>query len=220
MNTQNNSQQVVNNRNVLQGQVSGISRGSVTYGNFNQQQGMIRTDNTYSFRVGNIPVSFQTRQNFNMNDGDNITAVGDYKNGTFHITALRNETTGAIFKPTTGLLFVAGALSFFLGLIGMFIIIGFIILPFSFYFFYAGFKCSKAVSLLHSIPKYSHNNLIVEQTKTVENISPGDRLMSSSNDATTTENVMKEIERIFEMKSNGSISEEEYALLKSNILKR
>ena len=219
MNTQNNSQQIVNNRNVLQGQVSGISRGSVTYGNFNQQQGMIRTDNTYSFRVGSIPVSFQTRQNFNINDGDYITAVGDYKNGTFHITTLRNETTGAIFEPTTGLLFVAGALSFFLGLIGMIIIIGFIILPFSFYFFWTGFKYSKAVSLLHSIPKYSQFNTVKEQVITHNLISNGNNMNNYSNDLKLNENIITKIERLHQMKINGAISADEYTALKSNILK-
>jgi hypothetical protein len=96
------------NFTVLKGKIHTLSSGTETYGHFNNRGGQVRTDNTWTFRIDNKPVSFKTRQNLSFSEGDQITVVGGEKNGTFHVTCLRNETTGAFFEPTIRLAYIAG----------------------------------------------------------------------------------------------------------------
>lgn len=74
------------NFTVLKGKINTLRSGTETYRHFNSRGGQVRTDNTWTFRIDNKPVSFQTKQNLSFTDGDEITAVGGEKNGTFHIT--------------------------------------------------------------------------------------------------------------------------------------
>jgi hypothetical protein len=212
-------QQVNNNGNILQGQVSRISTGSVTWGNINQGRGTISSANTYSFVVGNTPASLMTKQNLNIDTGDLVTAVGNMKNGTYEVTALRNESTGAVVVPTSELYIITGAFFTLIGIVFSILIIGLLLLPFGIWLLYLGFKNSKATSLLRSTTPYSQQ--YSQKNNNVNNsayISSGETNKTPKNEVFNN-NITDELEKLFKMKNDGVISDEEYKILKANVLK-
>lgn len=136
---------------ILQGQISHVSSGFETFGRADRGTGVSHT-NTWTFRVDNKPVSFKTKQNLSFSDGDLVTAVGGERNGTFHVTCLRNDTTGAVFEPTATVAYIIGGLMILLGIITLVIIIGFIFIALGAFFLWAGYKGSQAVTILRNTP--------------------------------------------------------------------
>lgn len=136
---------------VLQGKISNVSSGFETFGRADRGTGVSHT-NTWTFRIDNKPVSFKTKQNLSFTDGDLITAVGGENNGTFNVTALRNDTTGQIFEPTVGIAKFVGWGMIALGVLTVFIFVGFILIGFGVFFLWAARGGAKAVEVLKATP--------------------------------------------------------------------
>lgn len=137
--------------NVLHGQISHVSSGFETFGRSDKGTGANFT-NTWTFRIDNKPVSFKTKQNLSFSDGDYVTVVGADKNGTFHVTCLRNDTTGTVFEPTITLAYIIGGGMILLGLLTLAVFIGFIFIGLGAFFIWAGYKGSQAVTILRNTP--------------------------------------------------------------------
>lgn len=136
---------------VLQGKISNISSGIELFGRADRGNGISQT-NTWTFRIDKKPVSFKTKQNLNFSEGDFITAVGGENNGTFNVTALRNDTTGQIFEPTVGVAKFLGWGLVILGIITIFIFVGFVLIPLGVFFIWASRGGAKAVEILKHTP--------------------------------------------------------------------
>lgn len=136
---------------VIQGQITNVASSFETFGRSDRGTGASFT-NTWTFRINNKPVSFKTKQNMSFSDNDYVTAVGGERNGTFHVTCLRNDTTGAIFEPTTTLAYIVGGLMILLGFLTIIFIIGFVLIPIGGFFIWAGYKGTQAVAKLRNTP--------------------------------------------------------------------
>lgn len=132
---------------VLQGKISNISSGVELYGRADTGNGINQT-NTWTFRIDKKPVSFKTKQNLNFSESDLITAVGGENNGTFNVTALRNDTTGQIFEPTVGVAKFLGWGLIVLGVLTIFLFVGFVLIPLGIFFLWASRGGAKAVEVL------------------------------------------------------------------------
>lgn len=139
---------------LLQGRISNVSSGFETFGRSDRGSGAVHT-NTWTFRIGHKPVSFKTKQNMNFSDGDIVTIVGGEKNGIFHVTCLRNETTGSVFEPTITLAYIIGGCFILLGLLLLVIFIGFILIPIGLFFIWSAYNGSRAVNLLRTTPTFA-----------------------------------------------------------------
>lgn len=90
----------MNNIQILSGTVSHSRTVSTTSGSIDKGKGTISTSHTMSFRLDNTPVVFSGTPS--LGDGDRATVAG-LALGEFRAYALRNDSTGLIYRAhTTG----------------------------------------------------------------------------------------------------------------------
>jgi hypothetical protein len=142
---------------ILTGKISHVDHatavtgaGSVRGGHGNM---MVRTTHVWSFRLNNHPVTYKGLTTASFGEGDELTAAGQEKNGTFVIESCRNETTGAVYERPATKLCVLSAFLIVMGLALTVVLVGILVLPFGGYFLWTGLKYLKANKLLRAAPR-------------------------------------------------------------------
>jgi hypothetical protein len=138
---------------ILTGKISHVDHSTATTGGTTARGNLrIQTRHVWSFRLNNHPVTYTGLSTGSFGVGDELTAAGQERNGTFVIESCRNETTGAVYeRPAT--LFCVPGLIIAISLPLMLVLVGFLILPFGIYFFMKGLKYAKANKLLQAAPR-------------------------------------------------------------------
>jgi len=139
---------------LMTGRVSHIDHSTETSGNITANHGgQIQTAHAWSFRLNNHPAIYKSRSTASFGEGDELTAAGQDKNGTFMIVSCRNETTGAVYESPATMVCVLAGLLILASLPMLLIIIGFLVLPLGIYFLMMGLKMSTANKLLQTAPR-------------------------------------------------------------------
>ena len=138
---------------IMTGKISHIDHSTETSGHITANRGgQIQTAHAWSFRLNNRPVTYKSRSTASFSEGDELTAAGENRNGTFFIVSCRNETTGAVYESPATMICVAAGLLIVLGLPMMLLLIGFLLVPLGIYFLMMGLKMSAANKLLQATP--------------------------------------------------------------------
>ena len=111
-----------------------------------------RTAHSWAFRLNNRPAIFKQRQTASFADGDEVTAIGEEKNGTFMIYCCRNESTGATYESSGTIMLVLSIMVIALSIPLCFILIGIPLLAFGIWFLLMALKGTAANKLLRSTP--------------------------------------------------------------------
>ena len=110
----------------LQGALTHLQHATATQSGM---QGQITSHEVLSFRVKNHAVGFRSRSGPSISENDLVTVAGWDSKGTLQAYALRNDTTGAVYKSPGVIVLLIGSiflvalglvsatLSFFLGAI-------------------------------------------------------------------------------------------------------
>jgi hypothetical protein len=139
---------------ILTGKVSHVDHSTATSGGTTARGNLlIQTRHVWSFRLNNHPVTYTGLSTASFGEGDELTAAGQERNGTFVIESCRNETTGAVYERQATLFCVLPALIIAISLPLMLVLVGFLIFPFGVYFLFKGLKFSKANKLLRAAPR-------------------------------------------------------------------
>jgi hypothetical protein len=138
---------------ILAGQVSGADHSTEISSTGLGNQQVIQTDHLYSFRVNNRAALYKSRQGASFAEGDELTASGFDRNGTFLIIACRNETSGAVYLAPARSFRNWGIIAILVGIPLIYIVIGFAVILGGLYWLFIGRRMSKANKLLESTPR-------------------------------------------------------------------
>ncbi len=113
---------------LLDGQVSGLARGSETFGSGSVSGGkgrmMVVSNQMTSFRIGGKPANLKTKELVAIADGDRVIAAGKDKHGVLQVDAIHNVTAGNHYYQPVTLMWILAAASLALGVPFSFILIG------------------------------------------------------------------------------------------------
>lgn len=139
---------------IATGKISHLDHSTETSGYTTPSHGgQIRTSHAWSFRLNNVPAIYQNRLTASFSDGDELTAAGMNKDGTFRILSCRNETTGATYLQPAMLLNFGAIFLIVLSVPLLLIYVGVLSLAFGIYLLTWGRRMSKANSLLLATPR-------------------------------------------------------------------
>lgn len=130
----------------LTGEVSHLSKTSTTSGSTNRHGGSVNTTHTLSFRVNGKPVIYTGTPS--IDNGDEVTVVGDAKGGEFKALAVRNETTNVLYSPKMHSN-IAIVVLLVLGIPGSFILAGIPLVIIAGVFIYKNKKSKEVVTVLN-----------------------------------------------------------------------
>lgn len=132
---------------LLTGKISHIDHATETHGQISTRgsrvRGQISAAHAWSFRVDNRPAIYKQKQTASFTEGDDLTAAGEDKNGTFVISACRNETTGAFYEGPVMLILVCGIL----------LVVTVCLFPIGLWALWMWSKMSKASKMVQSTPR-------------------------------------------------------------------
>ena len=137
---------------VIQGKLTHVRQTTETQGQVTRGSGQITSANAWSFRVNNHAAVYKSSDGASLSDGDLVTAAGQDSQGTFQVVALRNDTTGSVHAAPATRMFFLGGLTAALGLPMIFLLIGFVVVPFGLYLIWLGKKMSSANLALAQSP--------------------------------------------------------------------
>lgn len=87
----------------VSGTVSSLREATHTEGHIGQHAvggtitGKVRSKQVYSFRVGNRPVTYESKEMLSISDGDCVTCAGPLSGGVIKAMKIRNDSTGVLY---------------------------------------------------------------------------------------------------------------------------
>jgi hypothetical protein len=133
---------------LLDGQVSGLARGSETFGSMRNGRGMVNSNQMTSFRIGGKPAQLKSKQLIAVADGDRVIAAGKEKSGVLTVDALQNVTAGNHYYQSVTLLWILAVCSLALGVPFSFIIIGLPLVGLGIWAVYMALRVSKNIKMV------------------------------------------------------------------------
>lgn len=105
----------------------------------------------WSFRIDNTPVILSSKMPTSFLEGDNLTVVGEIKNGTFMAYCYKNETSGALSVFPVKRFYITGIILIIIGLPLILLLgVGLVLIGIGIYNLWIGNKIEGANRLLHS----------------------------------------------------------------------
>lgn len=130
-------------------QATEVKSATSTTGAFGMGRTTMKTEKSFSFRVGNRPVSMKFPSgDIDLADGDEATVVGTDSSGGIKGILVRNEATGITYSISMAYWLGWGIAMTILGFVLAGAIIGFVLLPIGLYMLYKAYQLKKATALL------------------------------------------------------------------------
>lgn len=126
-----------------------VKSATSTTGAFGMGRTTMKTEKSFSFRVGNQPVAMKFPSgDIDLADGDEATVVGTGSSGGIKGILVRNEATGITYGISMTYWLGWGIVMTILGFVLAGAIIGFVLLPIGVYMLYKAYQLKKSMALI------------------------------------------------------------------------